>query len=227
MANVQYFNIRIPAPRRLAMMRADLARHPVRFPHCPESIKPADWRGIRRWTLKNYAASFGLASPGENVLCSFDADSLPVRSVQFADDVQGAHIDHEGWYSDSEASETVRGIVASLPHGRYIPGYYWSSNGEYVLFTARTFDDLTECARDADHEAEKYAETCRDDSERFDRMTRAESDLEDALRDLADTRALRRMGRRDTEDVRECIGAVRQAREELTESTTNYERGGK
>jgi hypothetical protein len=47
MSSARYFNLSIPAARRLAMMREDFATHAARFPLCPENLKPASWRDVR------------------------------------------------------------------------------------------------------------------------------------------------------------------------------------
>lgn len=169
MSDLRYFNLSIPAPKRLALMR---------------KVNP-DWRKARHWTLTNYAAAFGLSSRGYNerngkripVLYSFDKNSIPVRSIRFCDDV--ARIDHKGWYVDDDGCRgVVRGIVADLPHGRFLSGYVESDNDSYVLFTEDIFDNADDAARDADSEAEFYSEQCRELNARFDAMTQAESLVE-------------------------------------------------
>ena len=242
MSSARYFDLSIPAAHRLAMMREDFATHSARYPHCPESVKPATWRDVRGTTHKGCADYFGLASHGWNpgpcntrvsVLTSFDAASLPVRSVKFADDVARAigsrMIDHQGWFADSEGCGdrgVIRGIVAALPHGRFIAGYHWSDNGEYVLFLNDVYsgeDAARECARAADGHAESYAETCRDDDAKYCAMQDAESDTEEKAEALRDAWALRRQGRRDSDDVREAIEELREARETLKTATMEYE----
>jgi hypothetical protein len=196
MSRLEYFDLSIPAPKRLAMMRADFAGHPTKYPHCPEFYKPKDWRSVRGATLQNYEGYFGTASLGFNpgpcgknipVLTSFDEASLPVRSIQFCDEILPRAINHNGWYADADGAQgIIRGIVAALPHGRFLSGYHWTDNGEYVLFLNEIFDSADDAARDADHEAERYAEICREDDTNYRAMANAENTVEDQESDLCE-----------------------------------------
>lgn len=231
MSDLRFFNLSIPAPRRLAMMRAAFARHPVDYPHCPEYAKPTDWRAVRHWGMHSYAAAFGLASIGANgrnpVLTSFDADSLPVRNVRFADEVC-SRIRHKGWFADEhQCSGVIRGVIASLPHGRFLSGYHWSDDGEYVLFIGSgcIFDDENEAARDADREAEKYADICREDNARFDAMQDAEQHAESVAADVEHAYMARNVSDWHREYCRDRIEELKLARNDLAEKTEAYERG--
>lgn len=252
MSDRRYFNLSIPAQRRLAMMRADFASHAARYPHCPEHAKPDSWRKVRAYGLHNWADCFGAASMGFNpgprgsripVLTSFDAASMPVRDIRFADDVNPRAIGHGGWFADGEGNGdrgVIRGIVARLPHGRFLSGYHWSDNDEYVLFIGEVFDDESEAARDADREAERYAELCRDDDARFRAMSDAESLCESKESDLraawADYRAAwcafltdpmrhAKTARKAREWVSELVSDLRAFRAELESAREAYERG--
>lgn len=252
MTKIDYFNLSIPAPRRLAMMRADFAAHAARYPHCPESAKPLSWRNVRGATLKNYADHFGIACMGFNpgprkgeqlpVVSSFRVKCMPVRSIRFADDVLPRAIQHKGWFADSKGygdRGVIRGIVASLSHGRFLSGYHWSDNGEHVLFVRHVFDSEDDAARDADQEAERYAELCRDEDERFRAVIDAESLVESKESDLCtawdDYRAAwgayLQNPRHATATIRarqwvqELITDLRAFRKELAEARAAYERG--
>lgn len=225
MSDLRFFNLSIPAPKRLAMMRAAFERHPIQYPHCPEHAKPADWRAVRHWGLHSYAGAFGLASIGANTLYSFDRTSLPVRDIRYSDEVY-SRIQHKGWYADDDGSQgVIRGIVASLPHGRYLSGYHWSDNDEYVIFIGRSFDDENEAARDADREAERYAETCRDSNERFHAMQDAEGHAEAVADDVRHAFEARNVNAWHREYCRDRIGELRAARADLKSATEAYERG--
>lgn len=191
MSNIKYFDLTIPAPKRLAMMRTDYANHAKRYPNFPERAKPGSWRDVRGTTLKSYAAYFGRASRGLNdngpLLYGFDERSFPVRSIRRAYDVDGSGVKHRGFYVDYDGAQgLIVPIVASLPHGRYLSGYNWTDNDELVLFLTEVFTDESEAARDADAEAERFAESCREDNERFMEMTRAEQLVEDQESDLCE-----------------------------------------
>ena len=69
-----------------------------------------------------------------------------------------------GWYTDSYQDETAVGIIASLPHGRFIAGYRWTSNDERVYF-GEVFANEDDAARMADEHARVFAENCRDSEE--------------------------------------------------------------
>lgn len=171
MSHLDYFNLSIPARDRLAMMRRDFAAHPVKNPHCPESFKPRSWRELRRYTLANYAAAFGVADRGsdtgpsgnsEPVLYAFHPETLPVRSLRDVQQILKL-INHTGWYcDDDDASQLCVGVVASLPHGKFLAGYRLTDSGEVALFANRLFDDERDAAHFADSVAEQYAERERD-----------------------------------------------------------------
>ncbi len=239
MSNLRFFNLSIPAPQRLAMMRAAFAAHPTKHPNCPEHVKPKSWRDIRRYTLRNYAAEFATASAGLNdgrpVIC-WHAGKPPVRAVKDAHDI--INTDHTGWYADNEGDNgLVIGIVGALSHGRCLSGYRWTDNDEYVLFTDEVFDNTEDAARSADHEAERYAETLCEDNERFHAMCDAESLVESKESDLcaawADYRAAwadrnvsgyaANAARKARDWVREIIGDLRAFRKELESAKRAYE----
>lgn len=230
MSDLRYFKLSIPAPKRLALMR---------------KVNP-DWRKARYWTLTNYAAAFGLSSHGFNerngnrvpVLYSFDGASIPVRSIHFCDDV--ARIGHKGWLADDDGCRgVVRGIVGSLPHGRFLSGYRESNNDSYVLFIGHIFDNANDAAHDGDSEAEFYAEQCRDSNARFDAMTEAESLVESKESDLCaaweDYRAAwsaylenpqhANAAVHAREWVKELISDLRAFRRELVDATNAYNNG--
>lgn len=190
--------------------------------------RPDNWRKAR---YSRFSEPYPEACPGFNgkapILSAFDATALPVRGVQYADEIRGAHLRHTGWFADESGDRgTIRGIVASLPHGRFLPGYYWSDNGEYVLFTAHAFDNIEDAARDADSESEKYADECREDDARFQAMCLAELDVETQTEELEKAIALRHREKFGGKPrVRLYLEKLRVARETLADATRAYERG--
>jgi hypothetical protein len=215
---LKYYDISIPAPKRLAMMRAAFDGHAAKYPHCPEHVKPKSWRDIRGWSLGSYEAAFCTLSSG--AAGEWYSHAGPeFRNERDAGDIVkrlGGH------YTDVDCHETAVGIVARLTHGRFIAGYRWASNGERVYFSD-VFTNEDDAARTADEHARIFAESARDDDERFNDMQNAD----DALETLRGVWALRRTGRRDSDDVREAIEALRNARETLKQATAVYENGGK
>lgn len=74
-----------------------------------------------------------------------------------ADEISGAGIRHNGWYSDQYQDQTIRGIVAMLPHGRFLAGY---AMGEHMAaaIDADIYSDIVDAARMADECARIAAE---------------------------------------------------------------------
>lgn len=191
----RYFDLSIPAPERLAMMREAFATHAAQYPYCPEHAKPKTWRDVRGTTHKSVHAYCGGLGQGFN---GTDGQKTPVwychtgpqfRDERFADECERGP-SHEGWFSDTDCSEKVRGIVGRLTHGRFIAGYHWSSNGERVYFP-EVFDDEGEAANMADEHARVYAETCMEDSQKQDAVRELETDIEDGLQRLRECLVLR------------------------------------
>jgi hypothetical protein len=221
MARAEYFNLSIPAPRRLAMMRADFAGHAAKYPHCPEHVKPSTWRDVRRWGLHNWQSAFVALSAGAGQWYSH-------TGPEFRNEVDAYEVTDErdrGYYTDVDCHDTAIGIVASLTHGRFIAGYRWTSNDERIYFP-QIFDDRGDAARMADEHARVFAESARDDSERYEAMTLAELDLETQTEELRKSIALRHRAKfGGFERVRTYVEKLRQARETLADATRAYERG--
>ena len=79
---------------------------------------------------------------------------------QWADEILSS-IRHEGWYCDDLCSETIRGLVVRLPHGRYLAG--WSMGEKMAsMVEGIIFHDIDEAARYADQCAESAAEKEKD-----------------------------------------------------------------
>lgn len=200
MSNRRYFNLSIPAPRRLAMMRADFANHSTKYPHCPEFAKPKSWRDMRETTFKGFAAYFGesdrgysINSRGERIPCLYahKPDTLPVRSMRDAHEVL-THLRHTGWYCDDDRDSLCIGIVASLPHGRFLAGFRLTDNGEYVLFLDRIFDHERDAAFAADSIAENLAETEREHNEKWREASTLDDEISESIEELRRARALHR-----------------------------------
>ena len=86
----------------------------------------------------------------------------PFTRWEWADDVEGAHISHSGWWTDEYGDgERIRGIVVLLPHGRYMAG--WSmGKGMASTIEPGVFDDIVDAARVADSIAENAADNERE-----------------------------------------------------------------
>lgn len=87
-----------------------------------------------------------------------ESDFAPGLRFEYCDQVEGARIDHKGWFTDPDGTgDTIRGIVFRLPHNRgFIPGWTMgdsmASAIEYDIY-----EDEVLCARVADQMAENIA----------------------------------------------------------------------
>ena len=225
---MRYFDLTKTAPARLAMLRAAFAGHAKKYPHCPEHAKPKSWRDIRGTNYKNVSAYCGALSQGFN---GTDKYKTPIwychageqfRDERFCDDV--AQIGHTGWFTDTDGGEKARGIVGRIPHGRFIAGYHWSPNGERVYFP-EVYDNETEAARAADSHAEAFAESAREDRERFDAMQDAENEAEEKQKEFKLAYMARHVSAEHLELAREALDELRSARDALASATAEYERG--
>lgn len=224
MSDKRFFDLTIPAPRRLALMRQAFAQHGAKYPHCPEHAKPATWRDVRRYTLGSWRAAFcdGLSQGLD--------DKAPIwyshGGEQFRDERNATDIlesRHTGYYTNTDASETARGIVARLPHGRFIAGHFWSDNGERVYFPD-VFDDKRDAAHFADGRAEWFAEQSREDSARYNEARDLETKIEDGLIRLRECIALRHSACMEyvRDEIRELCETIRETRETLRTDYANY-----
>lgn len=222
MSRIEYFNLETPAPVRLAMMRADFAAHPAKYPHCPESSKPKTWRDVRGWKLNTWQGAFATLSQGfsgtgraRSPVWYAHTDTGHFRRVRDAHEVvRGTR--HKGWFTDSHGSEIATGIIASISHGRFIAGYRWDSNGEHVYFP-EVFTDETDAAQMADEHARIFADSARENSERFGAAQQIESDISDALQRLRECIALRHIKCMEyaRSEARDLIESIREMRETL------------
>ena len=151
-------------PARMAILRM-IAADSVNNRNESTRLQAGDWRGARNWTMKNYAAAY---CSGINQ--GFDGESpfwYSHGGEQFRNERDACEVlrmRHTGWFTDNYQDETAVGIIASLPHGRFIAGYRWTSNDERVYFD-EVFTNEDDAARMADEHARVFAENCRDSEE--------------------------------------------------------------
>ena len=215
-------------PARMAILRMIAGESASNAALPPSKRLPAgDWRAARRYTLASYAATYGCLSQGrqgsEPVWYSHMGEYF--RRENYASEYRETGIRHDGWYTDDCQDGMARGIVAALPHGRFIAGYEWTDNGERVYFGA-VHDDAIDAARMADEHARVFAEQAREDSLRFRAMVDAEAAVSEATTDVQESLALRHKARfGGFARVRDALAMLRGARENLTDATKVYERG--
>lgn len=190
-------------PARMAILRM-IAADSIRNVNPKTRLAAGDWKGARHYTLGRYAAAFGTFHQGVGQWYSQDGEQF--RDERYADTVSGAHIGHKGWYTDdTDCSETARGIVSRLTHGRFIAGYYLTMNDERVYFP-EVFADETDAAQMSDEHARVIGEQESEHAARFNAAQKLESSIEDSLERLRECLALRH---------RECMSYVREEIAEL------------
>lgn len=203
------------ARARLAVFRA-IAADSVNNRNESTRLRPDDWRAARNYRMGSYAAAYCHAlnqAPGQ-WYCHMG------ENFRGEKDAGGP-----GWYTDPDCHDTAIGIIARLTHGRFLAGYRWTSNDERVYFPG-VFTDEPDAARMADEHARVFAESAREDSERFNSMCLAELDAEEKLLEVQKAFALRHRAKFGGPDrVREAIEELRNARETLADATQAYERG--
>lgn len=217
--------LRHGAKHRLQALRADAAKLAANPHRNMQTAANPTWRTVR---YRKMSEKYPQACPGLNgrdsIIWAFAERYLPVRDIRDCGDIIG--IRHTGWYTDCEGLDSAVGIVGRLSHGRFVVGYRWTSNDEFVIFTGEVFDDEESAARMSDEHARVFAENAREDDERFNAMQLAEFDVEEKTDELGKAFALRHHAKFGGFDrVRDAIDALRRAREELSDATRTYERG--
>jgi hypothetical protein len=169
-----YPNLSIPAPRRLAIFRAEAAEK--------HWARPMTWRDVRFATLRS---SSGLDQGLNDETPIWYTTDEQFRNERDAHDV--ARLGHHGWFTDAEGfpEDLAIGIVAGLPHGRFLTGYRLTMNDERVYF-GEIFDDEGDAARMADEHARIVGES---ESE-YAAKERAEMEREDAAQLQEDADAM-------------------------------------
>ena len=202
-------------PARLTILRK-IAAASVDNVNPSTRLNPDDWRAALHYTLGSYESSY-CAGLGQGAGQWYTHQGEQFRNEQDARE--------NGYYTDCDGSERAFGIVGALPHSRFIAGFRWESNGERVYF-AEVFEDIEDARRMAMEHARVFAESAIEHDERFDRMARAESDVEDKTLELQKALYLRdnpKLGGRA--EAREALQALRDARDALRDATREYEGG--
>jgi hypothetical protein len=133
-------------------------------------------------------------------------DGVNFRNERFCDEVISSK--HTGWFTDPDQDETARGIVASLPHGRFIAGYFLSMNDERVYFPD-IFDDEQDAARMADEHARVIGEQESEYQARWREANKLAGGIDEALDELKKVRSKLHV----SIAARESAGVCRQTRD--------------
>jgi len=201
----QYLNLAIGAPARLqALKRAALQR------------PGHTWRDVRYSTFKTASGAWHAGKNGTESVYCMHGDNHSMREMGAAEQVN--HIRHTGWYTDPYGENTMRGIVISLPHARYLAGYVFSMNDERVI-RPQLHTDKVDAAYMADEHARVAAEREMEYRTRWQEGQRLHDKVQDAMHRLRECRVLRHRDARYTDEAHECIERIRMARLELS---TNY-----
>jgi len=153
-----------------------------------------------------------------------DSDGMPGLRWQWADECEGAHIHHTGWHCDEFGYETIRGIVMRLPKGRgFLAGWSMGEGMASTIDYSPIFDNAADAAACADSMAENAADDEREYQARewakIEARELAELAVSEATAELERAIALRHRSKFGGFDrVRECIDALREARETLAET---------
>lgn len=204
-----YPPLRIGAKRRLELFRKKAAER--------RWARPMTWRDVRFATLKSHTGLDSGLSNGEPIWYTF----TPVfKREQYADEI--TRLGHTGWYTDSYG-EKARGLVIALPHGRFIAGYEWSSNGERVYFPT-VYDDKNDAAQAADDEARRFAEQAQEDDAKYQAARELEDKIEDGTKRLRECIALRNKACMQyvRGEAQQLIDNLRRWRETLRTEYRNY-----
>lgn len=205
---------------RLHVLRSTVAEAKARKPALPPSMIPADWREARRYGFHNWAAAHAAMAQGTN------GDGWSKEPIwythcgeYFRDERDACKVYDRlprGWYTNMDDRETACGIVARLPHGRFLAGYRWTSNDERVWF-GQVYDDEKEAALAADNHAERFANMAREDDAAFQEAAELDmqrDELGTRVRELIVLRNVACMSYARNE-LRRAIASLREVREEL------------
>lgn len=184
-------------PLKLALPRGSLASRLAEFKKreprvCgPYQIAPEPIRGRG---ARAFTAGFYLGS-----------DFEPVLRWQYADETDGARIDHTGWFCDDYQDCKMRGIVGRLPKSRgFIAGWTMGESMASVWDLSGIYDNEREAAYGADECARIAAENEQEyqrqqEREREEEESRTDERFIEAAREIYQDEG--RIEVRDTAEV--------------------------
>lgn len=197
-----YPSLAMGAKRRLELFRREARK--------PGWIRPMTWRDVRFAKLTDTAGLSRGFNPDGAVWYAFTAQFDNERDAHDVLTTMG----HTGYYTDVECDSRAIGIVAKLPHGRWLAGYRWTDNDERVYY-GHIHDNERDAAHAADSHAEAFAELQRDSDERFQDMSRAESTVEESEASVRHALKARHVDDYWRDHARDAIARLRGAKREL------------
>jgi hypothetical protein len=146
---------------------------------------------------------------GNGMSFYLDSDGQPFARWSWCDEVDGANIDHTGWFCDEYHDSKIRGIVVRLSRGRFLAGWSMGKRMASYVDGSEVFTDEADCA----HRANDLAETAADNEREYQEKYQAAQDLSDAnetaLQRLRECLALRNNA---------CFAALRDEARDLVET---------
>lgn len=116
---------------------------------------------------------------GKGIGFYLESDGMLSLRWQWADKVDGAGIDHRGWYSDQYGdSEKIRGLVLRLPKSRGFLAGWSMGEGMASALECDIYETEREAARAADSLAEHTAEREREYQAEEEAKREAEEEAE-------------------------------------------------
>jgi hypothetical protein len=213
-----YLNLKAGAPARLCILKNRAAYTNAPDVNLPPSRRFADWRAAREFGFNTRTLDLCAGYNVENAGTPYEKRS-PVwstfagprfRAEAKIHEMPDTNMRHSGWYADADCSATICGIVARLPHDRWMAGYYSSENGERV-YLPRIFDELQDAASYADDEARRQAEGEKEYSERYQAAHALDDEIEKLESDVRELFPMRHHARARRE-MKEVIPQLRTAR---------------
>ncbi len=141
----------------------------------------------------------------------------PFRNARWCDTVL-SRIGHGGWYTDDDghSGETVRGMVLSLSHARFVAAAVWTGCDVVDIDRSTIYDCEDEAARAADGLAERAAEQERD----YGRTWSLYSELEDLTHLVLD--GFKQNGVAVADVLRDEIARLAEVREKFDDARSYY-----
>ena len=133
---------------------------------------------------------------------------------------------HDGWITTADGTTykdgagLANGIVLALPvscGGYYLAGYHWGDNDERVIWPDMYASPI-EAARAADRHAERFAESQREDDEKWQACLAIEDQIDADCDRLSECLALRhhpRLGKRARAEICDLIARIKAGRATL------------
>ena len=214
---MDYLNLAIGARKRLQYLKGYADGHNLKHGKnystgLPMTWKEARYSGFHNAHVMRCELSQGL-NDGKPIWYCHTGQYFPRE--RWADEI--LKLDHTGWFCDDHQDEITRGLVVSLPHGRFLAGYWLSCNDERVYYP-EVYTDIDQAARDADHYAQRYAEREREYQTKCEMAYRLQDQIDESLARIRECLVLRNNPcfNYARDEILELTQKIREMRDELT-----------